>query len=247
MATSVISLRAGLIFIFFLMIRRPPRSTLFPYTTLFQSTNGRQVPSCCLFPVCRVPYSVFRLSFLPCRRPRDLDVGETELVEHPGEEIRLLEGDVPPRLLLEHRQPIDHLPRDPDVGAPAPRWIGNEPQRRVRRGRERPDERREVASGLPGFGRRLFSGSRLFRLRRGLGVLRPRGRGRRGGGSRLRRPGRSLRGLVRLETGTRISVRREHPPVHDTDRFFFVGGHGLSISISGVRSLRRPIPRQRRF
>src|SRR5947207_15518367 len=27
-------------FFFFLMIRRPPRSTLFPYTTLFRSTNG---------------------------------------------------------------------------------------------------------------------------------------------------------------------------------------------------------------
>src|SRR5947199_6444252 len=26
---------------FFLMIRRPPRSTLFPYTTLFRSTGGR--------------------------------------------------------------------------------------------------------------------------------------------------------------------------------------------------------------
>src|SRR3712207_8158328 len=26
--------------IFFLMIRRPPRSTLFPYTTLFRSRNG---------------------------------------------------------------------------------------------------------------------------------------------------------------------------------------------------------------
>src|SRR6267378_1058319 len=28
-----------LIFFFFLMIRRPPRSTLFPYTTLFRSTS----------------------------------------------------------------------------------------------------------------------------------------------------------------------------------------------------------------
>src|SRR3712207_7600342 len=27
--------------IFFLMIRRPPRSTLFPYTTLFRSISGR--------------------------------------------------------------------------------------------------------------------------------------------------------------------------------------------------------------
>src|SRR5256885_10896591 len=28
-------------FFFFLMIRRPPRSTLFPYTTLFRSPPGR--------------------------------------------------------------------------------------------------------------------------------------------------------------------------------------------------------------
>src|SRR5260370_42219833 len=28
-------------FFFFLMIRRPPRSTLFPYTTLFRSEHGR--------------------------------------------------------------------------------------------------------------------------------------------------------------------------------------------------------------
>src|SRR2546429_1754287 len=28
-------------FFFFLMIRRPPRSTLFPYTTLFRSREGR--------------------------------------------------------------------------------------------------------------------------------------------------------------------------------------------------------------
>src|SRR5437016_10363403 len=30
-------------FFFFLMIRRPPRSTLFPYTTLFRSTHGVQL------------------------------------------------------------------------------------------------------------------------------------------------------------------------------------------------------------
>src|SRR2546429_1316989 len=29
-------------FFFFLMIRRPPRSTLFPYTTLFRSVPGRR-------------------------------------------------------------------------------------------------------------------------------------------------------------------------------------------------------------
>src|SRR5471030_3380017 len=31
-----------LFFIFFLMIRRPPRSTLFPYTTLFRSPRWRR-------------------------------------------------------------------------------------------------------------------------------------------------------------------------------------------------------------
>src|SRR3712207_9432077 len=31
---------SSLIFFFFLMIRRPPRSTLFPYTTLFRSVTG---------------------------------------------------------------------------------------------------------------------------------------------------------------------------------------------------------------
>src|SRR2546423_4781237 len=36
---------------FFLMIRRPPRSTLFPYTTLFRSAAivpGRSVPAVCI-------------------------------------------------------------------------------------------------------------------------------------------------------------------------------------------------------
>src|SRR2546430_14238363 len=31
------------LYFFFLMIRRPPRSTLFPYTTLFLSLGGREV------------------------------------------------------------------------------------------------------------------------------------------------------------------------------------------------------------
>src|SRR5256885_10943204 len=32
-------------FFFFLMIRRPPRSTLFPYTTLFRSNRYNGIPS----------------------------------------------------------------------------------------------------------------------------------------------------------------------------------------------------------
>src|SRR5258708_37472216 len=35
------------LFFFFLMIRRPPRSTLFPYTTLFRSRSRRQRPRGC--------------------------------------------------------------------------------------------------------------------------------------------------------------------------------------------------------
>src|SRR5256885_14501220 len=37
------------VFFFFLMIRRPPRSTLFPYTTLFRSYDSRRVQSNTLF------------------------------------------------------------------------------------------------------------------------------------------------------------------------------------------------------
>src|SRR6266498_4943054 len=37
MLIILLPLRVNLLFFFFLMIRRPPRSTLFPYTTLFRS------------------------------------------------------------------------------------------------------------------------------------------------------------------------------------------------------------------
>src|SRR2546423_1663034 len=36
---------------FFLMIRRPPRSTLFPYTTLFRSGGPLSYSSCCRYTV----------------------------------------------------------------------------------------------------------------------------------------------------------------------------------------------------
>src|SRR3989442_6667379 len=35
-----------ILFFFFLMIRRPPRSTLFPYTTLFRSSGRRWTTPC---------------------------------------------------------------------------------------------------------------------------------------------------------------------------------------------------------
>src|SRR2546422_6238442 len=41
---------------FFLMIRRPPRSTLFPYTTLFRSRAARDPRDLAAFPGARVEY-----------------------------------------------------------------------------------------------------------------------------------------------------------------------------------------------
>src|SRR5258707_4374167 len=45
---------------FFLMIRRPPRSTLFPYTTLFRSTSAA--------------FRYVRVLLVGARRSRDVDV-----------------------------------------------------------------------------------------------------------------------------------------------------------------------------
>src|SRR5256885_12936702 len=50
-------------FFFFLMIRRPPRSTLFPYTTLFRSCRRRSARGSCRRPASRPACSP------PC--PRD--------------------------------------------------------------------------------------------------------------------------------------------------------------------------------
>src|SRR5438093_12851569 len=50
-------------YFFFLMIRRPPRSTLFPYTTLFRSNSGQKYPTnnyCMGYPISRVSYSGYK-------------------------------------------------------------------------------------------------------------------------------------------------------------------------------------------
>src|SRR5256886_4042498 len=51
------------------MIRRPPRSTLFPYTTLFRSRPGVGIPTTPPPPsrTGQDPFSVIRLSRSPCR------------------------------------------------------------------------------------------------------------------------------------------------------------------------------------
>src|SRR5258705_13125858 len=51
-------------FFFFLMIRRPPRSTLFPYTTLFRSHTGTLDPFATGVLVCCIGRSTRLVQFL---------------------------------------------------------------------------------------------------------------------------------------------------------------------------------------
>src|SRR5258708_11179952 len=69
-----------LVIFFFLMIRRPPRSTLFPYTTLFRSAEilgaaQREVPAIGLATVYR---NIKQL----------MEAGEVQAVDLPGEATR---------------------------------------------------------------------------------------------------------------------------------------------------------------
>src|SRR3989442_2096062 len=69
-------LSALICFFFFLMIRRPPRSTLFPYTTLFRSQGAQ---------------ARLRRRTIPLlgERARAGDGGDRRLREdHPGQEVR---------------------------------------------------------------------------------------------------------------------------------------------------------------
>src|SRR5579875_3965855 len=79
------SLRCVCSFLFFLMIRRPPRSTLFPYTTLFRSRRGSP------------PRRAGRRTWRPgchVRRPRS-EEHTSELQSH---------SDLVCRLLLENKK-----------------------------------------------------------------------------------------------------------------------------------------------
>src|SRR5215510_15170703 len=82
---SVVFLCTLFFFVFFLMIRRPPRSTLFPYTTLFRS-----------------PRRSARSRGLPARRPRAAPHRRSE--EHTSE--LQSRGHLVCRLLLEKKKNI---------------------------------------------------------------------------------------------------------------------------------------------
>src|SRR2546430_13658443 len=71
-----------LLFFFFLMIRRPPRSTLFPYTTLFRSALGSTLWSVRDAPPAtgRFPVVIYAPSFwAPPWENADLDRKSTRL------------------------------------------------------------------------------------------------------------------------------------------------------------------------
>src|SRR5476649_2981694 len=79
----------GCFFFFFLMIRRPPRSTLFPYTTLFRPSQGSQ-------------RSAHRPPLPPVRAPgRRSEEHTSELQSH---------SDLVCRLLLEKKKNKQHIP-----------------------------------------------------------------------------------------------------------------------------------------
>src|SRR2546430_12427891 len=83
------------LFFFFLMIRRPPRSTLFPYTTLFRSLHGAaELPAAVSGPDVRAPQRI-RVQRL-CAR------GRSE--EHTSE--LQSQSNLVCRLLLEKKKTI---------------------------------------------------------------------------------------------------------------------------------------------
>src|SRR5436190_16383222 len=85
---------------FFLMIRRPPRSTLFPYTTLFRSNCRRSARCVRLFRRC---------SRSSCVRPKRSEEHTSELQSH---------SDLVCRLLLEKKKDSVGRPTAVDDGAP---------------------------------------------------------------------------------------------------------------------------------
>src|SRR5438067_13637803 len=91
MSSTITRRFPSLVFVFFLMLRRPPRSTLFPYTTLFRS--GDRLP---MYPV--PPIVGWPLVLRSHRRP----AGTARSEEHTSElQSRF---DLVCRLLLEKKK-----------------------------------------------------------------------------------------------------------------------------------------------
>src|SRR2546422_6144348 len=91
---------------FFLMIRRPPRSTLFPYTTLFRSLvrpGGRVV-------LTGLPHEPTPVAFFSVVRGEVTITGSMIYQDEFAEAMRLVAaGDVRTRPLITHRFAVDEI------------------------------------------------------------------------------------------------------------------------------------------
>src|SRR5438477_13027780 len=87
------------LFFFFLMIRRPPRSTLFPYTTLFRSSISLSDRSSRLTPSNRMAPPTMRPGGLATRRRTDSAVRSEEHTSELQSHVNLV-----CRLLLEKKK-----------------------------------------------------------------------------------------------------------------------------------------------
>src|SRR2546430_12448469 len=87
------------------MIRRPPRSTLFPYTTLFRSRPGVGIPTTPPPPsrTGQDPFSVIRLSRSPCRHASVRIVVRSDRSEEHTSELQS-QSNLVCRLLLEKKK-----------------------------------------------------------------------------------------------------------------------------------------------
>src|SRR3712207_8283957 len=109
---------------FFLMIRRPPRSTLFPYTTLFRSgRTGRVTPFAFMEPV-KVAGSTVQLATLHNAsevKRKGVLIGDTVVIRKAGDVIPRSEEHTSElqsrqylvcRLLLEKKKTYVHSRQD---------------------------------------------------------------------------------------------------------------------------------------
>ena len=80
---------------FFLMIRRPPRSTLFPYTTLFRSRVGLDAEA-----------EIVAERFNPLEDSLPVQQGFGAMEDHLGQAPF---GHCSRKIILQSRQRIDHL------------------------------------------------------------------------------------------------------------------------------------------
>src|SRR5207249_6363927 len=94
------------------MIRPPPRSTLFPYTTLFRSWQARRAAATKALTISRIPLSSNAAGCgYPSAKGMALDARRAQRSEEHTSELQS-RFDLVCRLLLEKKKTIDNHPYD---------------------------------------------------------------------------------------------------------------------------------------